>query len=54
MTCMPENIEEMFYMHMADALISPVVGGVFWAASTYLTAKSSTALKKMRRTARQP
>jgi cobalt/nickel transport system permease protein len=43
---MPENIEEMFYMHMADALISPVVGGVFWAASTYLTAKSSTALKK--------
>ena len=33
-------------MHMADALISPVVGGVFWAASAYLTAKSSTALKK--------
>ena len=33
-------------MHMADALISPVVGGVFWAASAYLTAKSSAALKK--------
>jgi len=40
------NIKEMFNVHMADALISPAVGGVFWAASAYLTAKSSAALKK--------
>lgn len=33
-------------MHMADALISPAVGTVFWAAGAYLTAKSSAVLKK--------
>lgn len=32
-------------MHMADALISPSVGAAFWAASAYLTAKSSVKLK---------
>ena len=43
---MPENIKEMLNVHMADALISPAVGGVFWAVSAYLTAKSSALLKK--------
>ncbi len=33
-------------MHMADALVSPAVGGLFWIASGYLTAKSSVVLKK--------
>jgi len=33
-------------MHMADALVSPAVGSVFWAAGAYLTLKSSAALKK--------
>lgn len=33
-------------MHMADALISPAVGSIFWAAGAYLTAKSSAVLKK--------
>ena len=32
-------------MHMADALVSPAVGGLFWAASAFLTAKSSAAAK---------
>ncbi len=32
-------------MHMADALVSPAVGGLFWAASAYLTAKSSAAIQ---------
>jgi len=32
-------------MHMADALVSPAVGGIFWAASAYLTAKSSAVAK---------
>ncbi len=31
---------------MADALISPAVGSIFWAAGAYLTAKSSAVLKK--------
>ncbi len=30
---------------MADALVSPAVGGLFWAASAFLTAKSSAAAK---------
>lgn len=30
---------------MADALVSPSVGGFFWAVSAYLTVKSSAALK---------
>lgn len=33
-------------MHMADALVSPAVGSLFWAASAYLTVKSSSSLKK--------
>ena len=31
---------------MADALISPAVGSIFWAAAAYMTAKSSAVLKK--------
>ena len=33
-------------MHMADALVSPAVGGLFWAAGAWLTAKSSAAVSK--------
>ncbi|MFI5330989.1 MAG: energy-coupling factor ABC transporter permease [Desulfobaccales bacterium] len=33
-------------MHMADALISPVVGGTMWAATAGLTAYSAKKLKK--------
>lgn len=33
-------------MHMADALISPAVGGVFWAASALLTIRCSSVLKR--------
>ncbi|MGV8074441.1 MAG: energy-coupling factor ABC transporter permease [Syntrophobacteraceae bacterium] len=33
-------------MHMADALISPVVGGAMWAATAALTAYSSKKLKE--------
>jgi len=38
--------KELMKMHMADALVSPAVGSVFWAAGAYLTLKSSAALKK--------
>ena len=34
------------YLHMADALISPAVGGVFWAASALLTIRCSSVLKR--------
>ena len=33
-------------MHMADALISPAVGGVMWAATAGLTAYSAKKLKE--------
>ena len=33
-------------MHMADALISPAVGGAMWAATAGLTAYSAKKLKK--------
>lgn len=33
-------------MHMADALVSPAVGGLFWVAGAWLTAKSSAAVRK--------
>lgn len=33
-------------MHMADALISPAVGGVFWVVSGALIARSARALKR--------
>ena len=33
-------------MHMADALVSPAVGGVFWAVSAYLTVKSSASIQR--------
>ncbi len=32
-------------MHMADALISPAVGGAMWAATAGLTAYSAKKLK---------
>ena len=36
----------VIYLHMADALISPAVGGVFWAASALLTIRCSSVLKR--------
>lgn len=38
--------KELMNVHMADALVSPAVGSVFWAAGAYLILKSSSALKK--------
>ena len=40
------NYKELIAVHMADVLVSPAVGGVFWIVSAYLTAKSSAVLKK--------
>ena len=40
-----ENLED-FFMHMADALISPAVGGVMWAVSAGALAYSANKLNK--------
>lgn len=39
-------------MHMADALVSPLIGGTFWIAGSYITVKAAQRIKEDREDAR--
>lgn len=40
------KLNRVMSMHMADALISPAVGGLFWAASAFVTVKASKCIEQ--------